>query len=278
MIEGHERQIGQLAWVMAWVGLVVGQLHALARFRTADGLEDIDPDNYPLTAAWAVPADDLLSPLLDWGNPDLVYVTYGKIWVPVFLVVTLCAVVVYRRRRPAGFEKWMWRINIVLFAAATLGVFLTYGIQFTGSYEGDGVEAALFTIGTWFDFLGLGLMLIFSQRAGRDTAGEAVPAGAAGRAARADVPRHDRHHPGDLPGERVPADRVRVRHPRPQDRPRGGSGKHAAGEGAGLITAVRSDGVRRRARRRGPRSPDRRRGSRRRCAPSRRSRRAGAAG
>ncbi len=163
MIEGHERQIGQLAWVMAWVGLVVGQLHALARFRTADGLEDIDPDNYPLTAAWAVPADDLLSPLLDWGNPDLVYVTYGKIWVPVFLAVTLCAVVVYRRRRPAGFEKWMWRINIVLFAAATLGVFLTYGIQFTGSYEGDGVQAALFTIGTWFDFLGLGLMLIFTS-------------------------------------------------------------------------------------------------------------------
>ena len=163
MIEGHERQIGQLAWVMAWVGLVVGQLHALARFRTADGLEDIDPDNYPLTAAWAVPADDLLSPLLDWGNPDLVYVTYGKSWVLVFLVVTLCAVVVYRRRRPAGFEKWMWRINIVLFGAATLGVFLTYGIQFTGNYEGDGVQAALFTIGTWFDFLGLGLMLIFTS-------------------------------------------------------------------------------------------------------------------
>ena len=113
MIEGHERQIGRFAWVMAWVGLVVGQLHALARFRTADGLEDIDPDNYPLTAAWAVPADDLLSPLLDWGDPDLVYVTYGKIWFPVFLAFTLCAVVVYRRRRPRGFEKWVWRINIV---------------------------------------------------------------------------------------------------------------------------------------------------------------------
>ena len=33
MIEGHDRQIGRFAWVMAWVGLVVGQLHALARFR-----------------------------------------------------------------------------------------------------------------------------------------------------------------------------------------------------------------------------------------------------
>jgi len=161
MIEGHERQIGRFAWVMAWVGLVVGQLHALARFRTADGLEDIDPDNYPLTAAWAVPADDLLSPLLDWANPDAVYVHYGKIWVPVFLAVTLCALVVYRRRRPTGFEKWMWRINIVLYAAATVGLFLSYGIQITGNYEGDGIEAALFTVGTWFDFLSLGLMMIF---------------------------------------------------------------------------------------------------------------------
>ena len=43
MIEGHERQIGQFAWVMAWVGLVVGQLHALARFRTADGRRTSTP-------------------------------------------------------------------------------------------------------------------------------------------------------------------------------------------------------------------------------------------
>ena len=223
MIEGHERQIGRFAWVMAWVGLVVGQLHALARFRTADGLEDIDPDNYPLTAAWAVPADDLLSPLLDWARPRRRLRHYGKIWVPVFLAFTLCALVVYRRRRPTGFEKWMWRINIVLFAAATVGLFLSYGIQFTGNYEGDGIEAALFTVGTWFDFLGIGLMMIFVERAGRDAAGQAVPPGAARRTAHADVPRRHRHHPGDLPGQRVPADHVRVRHPRPPDRPRRGA-------------------------------------------------------
>jgi len=160
MLEAHERQIGRFAWVMAWVGLVVGQLHALARFRTADGLEDVDPDNYPLTAAWAVPADDLLSPLLDWGNPDLVYVTYGKVWFPVFLAFTLCAAVVYRRRRSTGIEKWVWRTNIVVFSAITLGVFLTYCTQWTGNYEGNGVEPALFTVGTYIDFLGLGVMLL----------------------------------------------------------------------------------------------------------------------
>jgi hypothetical protein len=153
-------QVGRFAWVMAWVGLVVGQLHALARFRTADGLEDIDPDNYPLTAAWAVPADDALSPLLDWGDPDLVYVTYGKVWVLVFLATTLCALVVYRRRQPPRFEKWVWRVNLALLAAVTVGVTLSYGLQWTGDYEGEGIEAALFEVGTWFDFLGLGLLLI----------------------------------------------------------------------------------------------------------------------
>ena len=55
---------------------------------------------------------DLLAPLLDWGDPDLVYVTYGKIWFPVFLAFTLCALVVHRRRQPTGFEKWVWRLAI----------------------------------------------------------------------------------------------------------------------------------------------------------------------
>ena len=107
MLTGHERQIGRWAWVMAWVGLVVGQLHALARFSVPEHAEDIT--DYPLTAAWAEPAMDVFSPLLTWGDPDLVYVTYGKIWFPVFVAFTLCAAVVHRRRGPRGFEKWAWR-------------------------------------------------------------------------------------------------------------------------------------------------------------------------
>ena len=72
----HQRLIGRCAWVAAWVGLVVGQLHALSRFATAEGAEDLA---LPATAAWAVPAAEVLSPLLGWGDADLVYVTYGKI-------------------------------------------------------------------------------------------------------------------------------------------------------------------------------------------------------
>lgn len=138
-----QRRIGRLAWVMAWVGLVVGQLHALSRFATADGKEDLE---LPLTAAWAEPAAEALSPLLTWADPDLVYVTYGKIWFPVFVAFTLCAYVVYRRRQPGGFEKWAWRVTLAGYAVACTGVFLDYWTQWTGNYDEGGIEATLFTV------------------------------------------------------------------------------------------------------------------------------------
>jgi hypothetical protein len=49
----HQRLISRGAWVAAWVGLVVGQLHALSRHATAAGAEDLE---LTATAAWAVPA------------------------------------------------------------------------------------------------------------------------------------------------------------------------------------------------------------------------------
>jgi hypothetical protein len=48
--KNNQRLIGHCAWVAAWVGLVVGQLHALSRFATAEGVEDLA---LPATAAWA---------------------------------------------------------------------------------------------------------------------------------------------------------------------------------------------------------------------------------
>lgn len=145
MTEQREVAIGRMAWWAAWVGLVVGQLHALARFRTADGREDIE--EYPWTAAWAVPADDALAPLLGWADPDLVYVTYGKIWLPVFAAATMCAFVVYRRRQPAGYERWAWRFYLAGSMAVCVSVLLGYWTQWTGNYAGEGIEATLFDVG-----------------------------------------------------------------------------------------------------------------------------------
>lgn len=141
MTSRGERAIGRAAWVGAWAGLVVGQLHALARFRTVEGREDLGS---PLVAAWAEPAAEVLRPALGWGDPDLVYVTYGKVWLPVFLAFTLCAVVVRRRRRPTGPEAVAWRVALTGYVVACLAVLLTYWTQWTGRLEGEGVEASLF--------------------------------------------------------------------------------------------------------------------------------------
>jgi len=154
-----QRRIGRFAWVTAWVGLVVGQLHALARFATEDGTEDLE---LPLTAAWANPGADLLQPLLGWADPDIVYITYGKIWFPVFLAFTLGAFVVYKRRQPARGEKWAWRFAITAYALASLSVFLDYWTQWTGDYNGDGIEGALFTL-AWFVTLPGFLMVLLSS-------------------------------------------------------------------------------------------------------------------
>ena len=126
--EQGQQRIGRFAWVMAWVGLVVGQLHAMARHATVDGTEDL---TYPLTRAWSEPLSAALSPLLDWASVDTVYLTYGKIWVFVFASFTLCAVVVYQRRRPRGFEKWVWRVVLGGYAVGTVSVLGQYYGQWT---------------------------------------------------------------------------------------------------------------------------------------------------
>src|SRR3954463_3961062 len=124
----NERAIGRLAWVMAWVGLVVGQFHAMARHNTADGKEDLQ---LWATRVWSDPGRDLFKPVLDWASPDAVYLTYGKIWLPVFLAFTLCAFVVRRRRQPVGFEQGAWRIALTGYVLACVGVFCDYWTQWS---------------------------------------------------------------------------------------------------------------------------------------------------
>ncbi len=116
------RRISRTAWVMAAVGTVVGQVHALARAQA-------HPDDYvdaPLAAAWGVPATQALRPLLDWSDPWTVYVTYGKIWFPVCLAFTAAAYLVYRRRRPAGAERRLWQVALVAYVVMTVSVFGDY--------------------------------------------------------------------------------------------------------------------------------------------------------
>ncbi|MFN0284143.1 MAG: hypothetical protein ACKVZ6_19515 [Kineosporiaceae bacterium] len=126
--ELRDRRIGRVAWVMAWVGLVVGQFHAMARHNTADGKSDLDSWT---TRVWSDPGRNLFAPLLDWASPDAVYLTYGKIWFPVFAAFTACAFVLYQRRRPRGFEKFAWRFALLAYTWACVAVLVTYWTQWT---------------------------------------------------------------------------------------------------------------------------------------------------
>jgi hypothetical protein len=153
----RHRHIGRFAWVMAWVGLVVGQLHALARHATVDGRADLEVG---LTAAWSVPASELLAPLLTWAGPDLVYVTFGKVWFPVFAAFTLCAFVVARGRRPVGAEKWSWRVLLAGATIGCVGVLLEYWTQWSGRIDGEGLEARIFSAAFVLAVLGLPLIVL----------------------------------------------------------------------------------------------------------------------
>jgi hypothetical protein len=140
-----ERRIGAFAWTMAWFGLVAGQVHALARHRTADGRSDLD---LPATRFWAEPAGDALRPLLDWASPDTVYLTWGKVWIPVFLAFTLCAFVMVRQREPRGFgfERVAWWAAIATYVAATASVVAYYGLQWNGFTAVEGpADILMFT-------------------------------------------------------------------------------------------------------------------------------------
>jgi hypothetical protein len=116
------RRISQFAWMMAAAGTVIGQVHALARAQA-------HPDDFeesPLARAWGVPATRALRPLLDWSDPYTVYVTYGKIWLPVCIAFTAAAYLVYRRRHPKGAERRLWQGTLAGYAVMTLSVFGDY--------------------------------------------------------------------------------------------------------------------------------------------------------
>jgi hypothetical protein len=128
-----QQRIGRFAWAMAWFGLVAGQLHAMARHQTADGKKDLD---VWATRVWSDPGRKLFSPLLDWASPDVVYVTWGKVWLPVFVGLTLAAFVVHRRRQPVGFEKWAWRIALTGYVGATASAAAEYWTQWSSVNQG----------------------------------------------------------------------------------------------------------------------------------------------
>ena len=137
----REALVGRLAWAAPWFGVALGLLHALSRYRTEDGSGDLDAG---IVSAWADPAGDLLSPLLTWADPDLVYTTYGKLWLPVFAAFTAMAFVARRHRSARRFERFAWRVMPWVYVGACLSVTGEYWTQWTA--EPNGLLDAVFLV------------------------------------------------------------------------------------------------------------------------------------
>lgn len=145
------RRLSVFTWGMAVFATVAGQLHALSRINSHPGdLEEGVP------AVWTALLEmDAVRPLLDWSDPYFVYWTYGKIWLPILLTMTVAAWVVYRRRRPLGAERLAWRIQLAAYAVATVSVAGDYYTPWTELFFAIGLVPMLVMglVGVWLGIL-----------------------------------------------------------------------------------------------------------------------------
>ncbi|MEV0716870.1 hypothetical protein [Asanoa sp. NPDC050611] len=119
------RVVGRSAWIAAWAGVALAPVHALSRFATEDGREDL---RFAPTRLWAEPAAERLRPLLQWSDPDTVYITYGKGWLVLFVAATACAFLVHSTRRRSGLERLAWPValtGLVLASASLVSDYFT---------------------------------------------------------------------------------------------------------------------------------------------------------
>ena len=121
-VTSHEKWVslaGVAAIVGGVLGLLVAPLHALAYFATGEpaGL-----------LPWREAGHAALRPLLDWGDPDVVYTSFGKVVVVVFagFVAGLFAVSAERASYARGAELWGLRVAAVGYPLLLAGIFVEY--------------------------------------------------------------------------------------------------------------------------------------------------------
>lgn len=125
MSDATIRRCGLAAVVLAVASLPLAPLNALARMLTESGRSDLENE---AAAWWAEPALRLTrSWLLDFADPDTVYLTYGKFYAIAVAGVIACALAARSRRRGPGSwaERWGWRLTFAGYGVILIG-FLGY--------------------------------------------------------------------------------------------------------------------------------------------------------
>jgi hypothetical protein len=150
------RRAGSYAAVASVVTVAVAPLLALSYFAIPDGAEQLRSGTVRF---WAEPARRLLEPLVTWAEPERVYATFVQSFALTFPAVLLTALAVRERRTTSSrTERWGWRISVVAYAWACLGLLVVAPLLFADPV-GDGaavgvVFLALLLPGQLFSALG----------------------------------------------------------------------------------------------------------------------------
>ena len=121
---------GGLAAMMGGIlGLLHSPFYAVAYFATEGGAESLEA---PWVAAWSGAFRSLFEPLLTFAPPEGVYLTYGKLFLFMFLgwLAGLLALHARQTVRAGRLEKWGFRVAL---AGAVLGTLGSIGAYWIGS-------------------------------------------------------------------------------------------------------------------------------------------------
>jgi hypothetical protein len=123
------RRGGLAAMVGGILGLLHSPFYAVAYFATEGGAESLEA---PWVAAWSGAFRSLFEPLLTFAPPGEVYLTYGKLFLFMFLgwLVGLLALHARQTVRAGRLEKWGFRVAL---AGAVLGTLGSIGAYWIGS-------------------------------------------------------------------------------------------------------------------------------------------------
>jgi hypothetical protein len=165
MSDRTTRLAGLYAALAAASAVLFAPLLALSYFGIDDGASELESGT---VSAWAEPTRDLVGGLLTWASPDRVYATYVQVFALLFPSVFLCAWAVRRRRlaHVGRLERWGWRVSLIGYGLASLGLLAAFVVLFAGSAADaalNGIFLALMLPGMALSAIGsttLGIALI----------------------------------------------------------------------------------------------------------------------
>lgn len=150
------RLTGLAAMVGGALGVLVSPLYSLAYFASSDGVAETQS---AATQAWAEPARDLLEPLLTFASADVVRITYGKLWLLVWMGMLVGLVGLHARHARQGGrpERWGFRVSfagLLLLVIGAFGFWLDFALDFVAFLVFPGLlllalGSPIFGLGTW---------------------------------------------------------------------------------------------------------------------------------